>query len=940
MTKRTFLRFLICGFILLFIVLSSFPKRLSGSEFLIKDAQPFVIETMYMPVNNGTCKGDWDELSAILINIYGVHNRIGGSAEDYSDHKLWPVGVRLGNGDIGVTIDGDGISQNYFISKTDFWDNPGWGGVGKARLGGITISANPPAIPVNNPLEPILSDTESFTGETFYKARQDIIDATATINQNIADRPFTSNTFVEQWGGNNLMIIELTMNKSVNSTPMTLYISAWTPGSSEFNATSTVGNGFVAAGRETIVIRNSTPQTGISPRVTWQARAVIALTLPGEVNAEVYAIPSDTANRAHGLYKVTMTPGQTVKIVSAVDGQGGIPSYLQTVDQYAQNAGAAAKAIKDDNDIAKTKAIHSKWWKNYWLKSYVQLNDEWLNKYYYGALYAYACNIQEGKVSPGISGLFATIDQTTRNGWSGAYFLNYNYQANFWGALSSNRPELARPFNEQTFGEALDARERAAVDGFNGVLFERTFGPRGRNTAGWNEWVLPNFTLPLKAEIVRRTANDKGFWNWQKSIASFQAIDIIKYYNYTMDKTFLRGDAYQFIVDCAEYYTQYMTKENINGPDRTYTGGPYRWTVWDSGSREHDDSSGSFGMKNSTMDIAYCAFVLRAAIEWSDLLGVNNKDRREVWKDILDHLSDLPTTTHPIYDEWKSSLTGETHTGVRVLCEIENGAPGQMGSETQRDGNTNRNDFGIGDNVDNCSGVWPGELINIGSDPKWVEIAKNTVEMMNMPYTGRNRDITRYGVVNPRSGIAYGDISVQAGLAWSQNNNFPKVFGVAARSGYDAEKLYHALRNTIDPNTTSRPHLMTSNLNINDNMHGLEKVGAIEAINSMLMQSHEKIIRLFPVWPKSKDAKFVDMRARGAFLVSSEFKDGKVLPTTILSEAGETLTLQSPWEKGVVITDKNGMNVESTKGLEVNTGFVTFQFQTEPGEIYYVTEIK
>ena len=886
---------------------------------------------------NGTDEGDWDELSTILTSIYGVHSRTGSSpANDYSDNKLWPVGVRLGNGDIGVTIDGDSISQSYFISKTDFWDNPGYGGVGKARLGGITISANPPA-----PTEIISGNAGGVKGETSYNARQDIINATVTVNQNIANRPFTSKTFVEQWGGHNLMITEFTMNESTHSEPIDIYISAWTPNSAGLAASSMVGDGFVAAGRETTTTRNSTPQTGITPRVTWQARAAIALTILDAKNAEAAAVPADTSGRAYGFYKVVMIPGKTVKIVSAVDGQGGVPSYLKTVEQYAQSAGAAAKAIKDDNDIACVKASHSEWWKKYWLKSYVQLNDEWLNKYYYGALYAYACNIQEGKVSPGISGLFATLDQTTRNGWCGAYFLNYNYQANFWGALSSNRPELARPFNEQTFGEALDARERAAADGFNGVLFERTFGPRGRNTAGWNEWTLPNFTLPAKSETVKRTANDKGFWNWQKSIASFQAIDIIKYYYYTMDKEFLSGDAYQFIIDCAEYYAQYMTKENINGPDRTYTGGPYRWTVWDSGSREHDDSStsnGSFNMKNSTMDIAYSAFVFRAAIEWSELLGVNNKDRREVWQDILDHLSDLPTTTHPIYDAWKSDLTGKSHTGVRVLCEIENGPPGQMGSETQRDGGSNRNDYGIGDNVDNCSGVWPGELINIGSDPEWVEIAKNTVEMMNMPYTGRNRDSTKYGVVNPRSNVVYGDISVQEGLSWRQNNNFPKVFGVAARAGYDADKLFDALRNTIDPNGSPRPRLMTSNLNINDNMHALEKVGAIEAINSMLMQSHEKIIRLFPVWPKTKDAKFVDMRARGAFLVSGEYKDGKVLPVTIFSEAGETLVLQSPWEKGVEVTDNKGMKVRLTKGLEVNTGFTTYTFETQPGALYYITE--
>jgi hypothetical protein len=155
--------------------------------------------------------------------------------------------------------------------------------------------------------------------------------------------------------------------------------------------------------------------------------------------------------------------------------------------------------------------------------------------------------------------------------------------------------------------------------------------------------------------------------------------------------------------------------------------------------------------------------------------------------------------------------------------------------------------------------------------------------------------------------------------------------------GYDADKLYDALRNAIDPGIT-KPLLMISNLNITDNMHGLEKVGAVEAINSMLMQSHENIIRLFPVWPKSKNAKFVDMRACGAFLVSGELKDGKVLPITILSEVGDPIVLQSPWKNGLLVTDGNGAEVSSTKGTEVNTGFTTFTFETKPGTIYCVRE--
>jgi len=48
----------------------------------------------------------------------------------------------------------------------------------------------------------------------------------------------------------------------------------------------------------------------------------------------------------------------------------------------------------------------------------------------------------------------------------------------------------------------------------------------------------------------------------------------------------------------------------------------------------------------------------------------------------------------------------------------------------------------------------------------------------------------------------------------------------------------------------------------------------------------EKVLRFFPVWPKEKDARFGNLRAVGAFLVSGELKDGQVRHVTIVSEKG------------------------------------------------------
>jgi hypothetical protein len=48
-------------------------------------------------------------------------------------------------------------------------------------------------------------------------------------------------------------------------------------------------------------------------------------------------------------------------------------------------------------------------------------------------------------------------------------------------------------------------------------------------------------------------------------------------------------------------------------------------------------------------------------------------------------------------------------------------------------------------------------------------------------------------------------------------------------------------------------------------------------ITECLLQSHNFIIRVFPAWPKDKNAKFENFVAEGDIKVSSEVKDGKVI---------------------------------------------------------------
>ena len=77
--------------------------------------------------------------------------------------------------------------------------------------------------------------------------------------------------------------------------------------------------------------------------------------------------------------------------------------------------------------------------------------------------------------------------------------------------------------------------------------------------------------------------------------------------------------------------------------------------------------------------------------------------------------------------------------------------------------------------------------------------------------------------------------------------------------------------------------------------HFTEQFAAAGAVAELLLQSVGDIIRVFPAWPKEKDAKFENLRAQGGFLVSAEQQDGKVTKLHIVSTAGGKLRLLDPW---------------------------------------------
>jgi hypothetical protein len=240
---------------------------------------------------------------------------------------------------------------------------------------------------------------------------------------------------------------------------------------------------------------------------------------------------------------------------------------------------------------------------------------------------------------------------------------------------------------------------------------------------------------------------------------------------------------------------------------------------------------------NPNLDLGFARRVARELIATSEVLGVD-APMRPVWRSFLNQLSPYPTGT----------VNGKSVYYIAAAVKNKSEYHGL---------------FEPGDQPINLEGiVFPGENLSVGGDPEELETARNSMLEMNS-----------WGVTE----------------GGNTENGFCKIFPIAARIGWPAEDLVAKFRAAILHQW--RP----SNLTVFQDGGGIETSGSIEALDSMLLQHEDGVLRVFPDWPRSMDASFTRLRAKGAFLVSSAQSGGAVTSIGVLSEQGGPLTIQSPW---------------------------------------------
>ena len=330
----------------------------------------------------------------------------------------------------------------------------------------------------------------------------------------------------------------------------------------------------------------------------------------------------------------------------------------------------------------------------------------------------------------------------------------------------------------------------------------------------------------------------------QKSNSSYSCVPLALRWYATYDLAFAKH-AYPFVRDTATFWENWLKFENGRYVD-------YKDAI-------HEGSGNDV---NPILALGFIRMVMNLALDMSTELGVD-ADRRGKWTHIRDHMSDFTT---------------QQRGGKTIFRYTEKGTAWWK------------------DNTLGIQHIFPGGAIGLDSDPKLLEISRNTIDVM-----GR----------------------------WVDFNGMNSFYVAAARVGYNPKTILAKLHDM-------QARIGGANGMITGNPHGMEHFSIVpNAIQEMLMQSHDGVLRLFPCWPKDQDARFGTLRARGAFLVSAELKNGEVCGVRITSEKGRDLTMQNPWPGKKVCVVRISGNPESQLGSSVQSvASDRFTIKTTINEIF------
>jgi len=494
-------------------------------------------------------------------------------------------GPITGNGDVGLTLSGPPESQRYWISKTDFWKaGPDFKQAGPSLIGGIDVRC------------------AGLAGAGYHV-------------EQVLHEPVIASRFTRPDGP------VVTVDARVLATTNLIVLEFAAAGGSvevEIDLWAQPGYG-------------STTTAGRRAGCRWVGRSfdTAELLFPSAATVALATVPPAVIDSG----RFVLRPGMPLTVTAAVTTNHESPDHHDRAVQ--------AVATSDAVRLADLRRAHDDWWRRFWASSFVEIEDDLVEKHYYSAIYVMACCSRNPRFPPGLYGNWITMD---RLAWSGDIHLNYNHQAPFWALLSSNRLELTDGYDAPLL-DSLERFRRNAREFLDcrGAFADVAIGPKGLSCRFPDVAGLDRLYRDKAADTGYRALAGQPMFLGQKSNALFTAMNMILRYRSTLDADYARR-VYPFLIAVADFWEDYLEFEPGTGP-----GGGGRYVVRNDchgevGPFNGKDWERGYGDFNPIVTLGMLRIFLDAIIEISDALG-RDADRHETWRHILAHLSDLPTVT-------------------------------------------------------------------------------------------------------------------------------------------------------------------------------------------------------------------------------------------------------------------------------------------------------
>ncbi|MHC4200459.1 MAG: glycosyl hydrolase family 95 catalytic domain-containing protein [Planctomycetota bacterium] len=493
---------------------------------------------------------------------------------------------------------------------------------------------------------------------------------------------------------------------------------------------------------------------------------------------------------------------------------------------------------------------HAAWWAEYWNRSWVSIPQKQIEKDYYGSLYVLGSAYRLRGFPPGLFGIWVLSEGPE---WNGDYHLNYNHNAPTYGLFSANRIEQMDVATDPYLDFLPRARRYAReLCDAGGILFPVGIGPKGIDATYNHAAVDSRYSNP-------RRATKKVTLHGQKSNASESLTPVDLRFRSTWDPDYAKT-YYPFVADAAKFWVDYLKFEPIDkvpgiAPIPPTAGPPVGRSASGTGAANRFVLYNHSVHEGSGPNVNGTAALGLIRMTFKLALDMGellgvDEDLREERQHILDHLSGYAT--------WNIPDMGRRKYGNKRVFRL---------AEEGKNWNGN-NTLGI-------QHIFPAGQIGLESDPDLLALSRDMISVMR---------------------------------CWNDFNGTNSFYPAAVRVGYDSREILRFLESWAKQKTAN-------GMKHGRNAHGMEScTPSIVTINMMLCTGHQGVLRVFHAWPNELDAEFEDLRAFGAFLVSSRLRGGKVEYVEIKSERGRKCTIQNPWPGQRVRVTRGDGRTETAEG--------------------------